>query len=457
MDKSAVPFSEEYERAILQVLINYPDTYSKVVGLIDVSDFYSPLRRDLFQCIKEFSEQSIPIDIICILEKFSDSEKYTIDIVQKELTDCLNDSATQDSIEFYCGEVARFRKQRELYRKGTQHLNRILEKETDLDEALLKMYDDFIGILGKRQKIDIIDIKKYCSAYFELLEKRTTSVKNGIVGLPTGFIDIDLATGGLRPPNYIIVAARPGVGKSILCKSMALNIAKNTNTYPLIFSLEMSLEEYFDRMLSETATVDHEKISRGNLNMSDWGLVGKGMNKLFNTNILCCDKSSLSFEEIRLLTQRAMKEYPVSIVFIDHIQLLRLDYRKGSNKTTLLGDTSIKLKQMAKDLNIPVVALSQLSRECEKRQDHRPILSDLKDSGIEMDADMVLFIYRDELYNKNTEHRNMADIICAKHRNGTLFEVTLQFQGMFSRFVSRLTNEAFEYDDITEAREVEYL
>jgi replicative DNA helicase len=258
-----------------------------------------------------------------------------------------------------------------------------------------------------------------------------------VTGLATGFIDLDYRMSGLQPSDLILIAARPSMGKTAFVLNIADYIAVRRQKTCLIFSLEMSKEQLVNRMLAMESNVDSQKLRTGTLTDADWDAVVEGIGTIGNSKLIIDDTPGISVMELRSKCRKVKLEYGLDLVMIDYLQLMTGSAKNGDNRQQEISEISRSLKALARELNAPVIALSQLSRACESRTDHRPMLSDLRESGaIEQDADVVMFLYRDDYYNKDTDTPNVAEVIIAKQRNGPIGTVNLGWRPELTRFVN---------------------
>jgi replicative DNA helicase len=279
----------------------------------------------------------------------------------------------------------------------------------------------------------LVPIRQVLSEYYDRIEYLTRH-RGEMIGIPTGFTDIDKLLGGLQRSDMIILAGRPSMGKTGLALSFGHNAAKKYGQRVAFFSLEMSNEQIVQRLIAAETGIDSQRLRRGEIADEEWGRFVKATSDLAETNLFIDDTPSISALEMRTKARRLHAEFGLDLLVVDYLQLMRGDYR-SENRVQEISSISRSLKALARELNVPVLALSQLSRGVESRTDKRPILSDLRDSGaIEQDADVVIFIYRDEMYNENTERKNIADIIVAKHRNGPTGSVALYFKKELAQF-----------------------
>ena len=287
-----------------------------------------------------------------------------------------------------------------------------------LDTILADTEKQIFHLLQSRTGGDFVPIRQVALNVLDKIEQATRS-KSTVTGLATGFIDLDYRMSGLQPSDLILIAARPSMGKTAFVLNIADYIAVRRQKTCLIFSLEMSKEQLVNRMLAMESNVDSQKLRTGTLTDADWDAVVEGIGTIGNSKLIIDDTPGISVMELRSKCRKVKLEYGLDLVMIDYLQLMTGSAKNGDNRQQEISEISRSLKALARELNAPVIALSQLSRACESRTDHRPMLSDLRESGaIEQDADVVMFLYRDDYYNKDTDTPNVAEVIIAKQRNG---------------------------------------
>jgi len=307
------------------------------------------------------------------------------------------------------------------------------QEADDIDEVVDRAEQVLFGVSERRISKELVPIRQILSEYYDRIEY-LTSHQGEVIGIPTGFNDIDKLLGGLQRSDMVILAARPSVGKTSLALSIAHSAAKKHRQRVAFFSLEMSNEQVVQRLISAETGIDSQRLRRGQINDGEWTRFMKASSDLAETHFYIDDTPGISALELRTKARRLQAEVGIDLVIVDYLQLMRGDYR-SENRVQEISAISRGIKGLARELNVPVLALSQLSRSVESRTDKRPILSDLRESGaLEQDADVVIFIYRDELYNENTERQNIADIIVAKHRNGPTGVVSLFFKKELAQF-----------------------
>lgn len=428
------PNDQEAEQAVLGAMLIDSNATVEVLELLKQDDFYRKDHEIIFSCILELYKSGKPIDILTVKDMLNSRNMLQNVGGIEYLTSLASGVYTVSNVEAYVNIV----EGKSVLRKLIQASNEIIKSGYDdkeeieiiLDNAESKIFE----ILQKKNTKGSLHIKDILVDSFTKLEELYNN-KNSITGVPTGFIELDKKTSGLQKGNLIFIAARPGMGKS----SLALNIAQNAaikNKIPVaIFSLEMTKEELTNRILCAEAMVDSSKIKNGTIEEEDWLKLANSLGPISESPIYIDDTSNLSVMDIRARCRKLKMEHDIGLIIIDYLQLM--EGRKSDNRQQEIAEISRSLKILAKELNLPIIALSQLSRAPEQRADHRPILSDLRESGsIEQDADIVMFIYRDDIYNPESEKKNIAELIIAKQRSGSTGSMELLWLGEYTKFVN---------------------
>lgn len=428
------PNDQEAEQAVLGAMLIDNNATVEVLELLKQDDFYRKDHEIIFSCILELYKSGKPIDILTVKDMLNSRNMLQNVGGIEYLTSLASGVYTVSNVEAYVNIV----EGKSVLRKLIQVSNEIIKSGYDdkedieiiLDNAESKIFE----ILQKKNTKGSLHIKDILVDSFTKLEELYNN-KNSITGVPTGFLELDKKTSGLQKGNLIFIAARPGMGKS----SLALNIAQNAaikNKIPVaIFSLEMTKEELTNRILCAEAMVDSSKIKNGTIEEEDWLKLANSLGPISESPIYIDDTSNLSVMDIRARCRKLKMEHDIGLIIIDYLQLM--EGKKSDNRQQEIAEISRSLKILAKELNLPIIALSQLSRAPEQRADHRPILSDLRESGsIEQDADIVMFIYRDDIYNPESEKKNIAELIIAKQRSGSTGSMELLWLGEYTKFVN---------------------
>lgn len=438
---SIPPHSTEAEQAVLGGIMLSNQHWDGIAERVIAEDFYTFAHKAIFQTMEELMRNQSPIDLITLDQALK--AKGISDSVGgfAYLADLSNNTPNAINILAYAEIVREKAILRELIAVG----NRIAEnsyspKGKDIKMVLDEAEREVFAIAEKRSSStegpqNVLSVLESTIARIETLGKLENH--NGVTGVTTGFVELDKKTAGLQPSDLIIVAARPSMGKTTFAMNLCENAAMASDKPVLVFSLEMPAEQIMMRMIASLARVDQTKIRTGqNLEEAEWSKIASvfGMFKQKN-NLYIDDSSGLTPTELRSRARRVYRENNgLSMIMVDYLQLMRAP-AFSDNRTLEIAEISRSLKALAKELEVPVVALSQLNRTLEQRADKRPVNSDLRESGsIEQDADLIMFIYRDEVYNENSEDKGVAEIIIGKQRNGPIGRVRLAFNGQFSRF-----------------------
>jgi replicative DNA helicase len=427
------PHSGEAEQTVLASAMIDHLAVEKILNLLSYDDFYFEANKEIFDSIKQLHLQNMPVDVVTVSEELKKRGK--IDYVGgfEYLASLTDNIITSKNVEAYCNII----KEKSTLRKLISASNEIIEKsykESDDVQKIIELAESRIfSISQNRNTNSFADIKEILMNVFNQLEERAKSQGN-ITGLTTGYIDLDRMTSGLQKSDLILLAARPSMGKTALALNIAMNAVK-TGASVALFSLEMTKEQYVQRIISMESMVDSTKLRTGNLDDDDWTRLIATMSLISNYNIYIDDTPSVSLFELMSKCRRLKMEKGLDLVVIDYLQLMSYGGRADSRQQEI-SNISRGLKTIARELDCPVMALSQLSRAPELRTDHRPVLSDLRESGaIEQDADVVMLLYRDEYYHKEeSERKGITDVIIAKQRNGPVGTVELAWIGKYTKF-----------------------
>jgi replicative DNA helicase len=433
MEKT-LPQNIEAEAGVLGSIIIDPEAIVQVADIVRPDDFYRESHRYIYQAALELYERREPADLITLCDELQRRSQLEDIGGAAYITSLVNMVPTSVNVEHYARIIERTAILRRLIHAAGQ-IAALAYNETDAAKALDQAEQLIFAISQRHSRADFEHIRTILSEYVDKLDQLHEH-RGTIVGLPTGFNDLDKLTGGLQKSDLIIIAARPSLGKTALALSLAHNTAVQYGNAVGYFSLEMSKEQMVQRLLSMDALVDSQRLRTGYLDDEDWTRITHSLGRLSNANIYIDDTAGISVMEMRSKARRLQAEHGIDLVIVDYLQLMQgRTGHIGDNRVQEISEISRSLKALARELNLPVVALSQLSRAVESRQSRIPQLSDLRESGsIEQDADIVMFIYRDEVYNPDTDRRNIADIIVAKHRNGPVGTISLRFQSNQTRF-----------------------
>ena len=443
------PHSVEAEQSLLGALLLDNQAFDRVADLVSSQDFYRDDHRRIWRHIARLIEASRPADVVTVLESIEASEDKDRTGGASYLAALAQNTPSALNIRRYAELVRERAVQRRLAQVATEIAETALAptgKDVGqlLDEAESKIFQ--IAESGARKDQGLIGISPVLAKVFERIDYlHSQDNPSDVTGVPSGFVDVDRKTAGLQPGDLIIVAGRPSMGKT----AFALNIAEHVALHPsvglpvAIFSMEMSASQLAMRMLSSMARVDQTKLRTGRLDNEEWANLTDAIGKLNEARIHVDETAALNALELRARARRMKREYgKLGLVVVDYLQLMSAS-SQGENRATEISEISRSLKALAKELDVPVVALSQLSRAVEQRNDRRPLMSDLRESGaIEQDADVILFIYREEVYAPEKEEaRGRAEVIIGKQRNGPIGTIALTFMGQFTRFANALAFE----------------
>jgi replicative DNA helicase len=445
------PHSVEAEQSLLGALLIDNQAFDRVADVVSAEDFYRDDHRRIWRHVQRLVEASRPADVVTVAESIEASEDKDKTGGASYLAALAQNTPSSLNVRRYAELVRERAVQRRLAQVATEIAETALAptgKEVGqlLDEAESKIFQ--IAESGARKDQGLIGMSPILAQVFERIDHlHSQENPSDITGVPTGFIDLDQKTAGLQPGDLIIVAGRPSMGKT----AFALNIAEHVALHPsvrmpvAIFSMEMSSSQLALRMLSSIAKIDQHKLRTGRLSNDEWPHLTDAIDKLNDTSIHVDETPALNALEVRARARRLKREYgKLGLVVIDYLQLMSAS-SQGENRATEISEISRSLKALAKELEVPVIALSQLSRAVEQRNDRRPMMSDLRESGaIEQDADVILFIYRDEVYfPEKEEAKGRAEVIIGKQRNGPIGRIELTFLGRFTRFANFQDPSAF--------------
>ncbi|WP_394870532.1 replicative DNA helicase [Clostridium butyricum] len=427
-DLIALPQSIDAEQTLLGCILNSTDEFIKVDGIVNENDFYIDKHKKIYSTIKKLINQNRAVDQVTVIEELNSNDLLQncggVTYISELATGAINYS----NLDSYAEIVKEKSNRRKLIKTGQEIMVKAFDG--DINKVVEDVENDLYTIVSNDSK-DIMSIDDAIELTFQSLEKRCLA--KGLQGITTGFDEIDRLSSGLNRKDFIVLAARPSMGKT----AFALNIgqAASEKGNVAIFSLEMSTEQLMNRLLSARCLVDFYKITNGLLDDEEFLKIGEGVNELSRRKLFIDDESSM-LNDIKAKCRKLKIQKGLDVVIIDYLQLIRTSIKVGSREQEV-SHISRELKALAKELDITVIALSQLSRAPEMRADHRPMLSDLRESGsIEQDADIIHFLYRDEYYNKETEDRNIAEVITAKNRNGVTTTTKLVWLGQYQRFGS---------------------
>lgn len=430
-----LPFSVEAEQAVLGAVLADAQCLIKVTDLIPKKDsFYKTAHQLIFEAYLKLAEKNENIDLITVSEFLKNHEQLQEVGGRSYLAELTNAAPVAANAEYYAQIVKTKAIHRNMINAGNQIVELGYKADEDLDILVDKAEQVIFNLAQNKSKESLTHIENILTDSWEQLEERAAN-KNMITGLSTGFYDFDSFTNGLQKSDLIILAARPAMGKTSFALNLAENCAILNNVPVAVFSLEMGKEQLVQRLLCARAEIDSSRVRTGQLREDDWARLGAAMGELGEAPIYIDDSAGVTVMELRGKCRRLKAQHGgLGLVIIDYLQLIE-GRSNNDNRVNQMSEISRGLKLLARELNVPIIALSQLSRAVESRPDKRPMLSDLRESGsIEQDADIVLMIYRDDYYNPETEKPGVADLILAKHRSGPVGNVELLFQSNITKF-----------------------
>ena len=433
--KRIMPNSLEAEQTVIGAMIMDREAVMTASETLLREDFYHQQYGVLFEAIVELFNEEKPVDVIVLQDRLREkdvpAELSSLEFVG-ELVAAVPTSA---NIKYYANIVKEKSMLRRLIKVNEEIANQCYLGRESVEEIMAETEKKIFNLLQSRSSGDFVPIKTVVINALEKIELASKTMGN-VTGIATGFIDLDYRMSGLQPSDLILVAARPSMGKTAFVLNIAQYVAFHSKLCTAIFSLEMSKEQLVNRLFSLESRVDAQLLRSGNLADSDWEKLIEGAGTIGRSSLIIDDTPGISISELRSKCRKYKLEHDLKLIIIDYLQLMSGSGRTDSRQQEI-SDISRSLKGLARELNVPVIALSQLSRQVEQRPEHRPMLSDLRESGaIEQDADVVMFIYRDDYYNKDTDNKNIAEIIIAKQRNGPIGTVNLVWLPQYTKFVS---------------------
>ncbi len=434
------PHSIEAEEAVLGSVLIDPEAIFRVGSFLKADDFYIVKNQWVWETCVRLHERREPIDFVTVTRELGARGQLEELGGPAYVSHLINVVPTAIHAEGYGRIVERAAVRRRLLGAASEIAKLAYEESDEIEQTIDAAEQALFSVGQRRAARDVVPISDAIREYFDRIEYLYEH-RGEPLGIPTGFLDLDKMLGGLQKSDLIIVAARPGVGKTSLMLNIALNAARRFHQHVAIFSLEMSNEQIVQRLVSSETGIDSQRLRLGDLREEEWPLFVQATNALSETSLFVDDTPSISAMQLRTKARRLHAEEGLDLIIIDYLQLMTGDAR-SENRVQEISYLSRSLKGLARELSVPVLAASQLSRSVEQRSDKRPILSDLRESGsIEQDADIVMFIYRDDVYDEASERKNIAELIVAKHRNGPTGTVELYFQRNLTQFKNALKRD----------------
>ncbi len=435
--KRVAPNSIEAEKSVVGAMIMDNEAIQIAAEIVTGDDFYNKQLGTLFETMVELDRSGSAVDMVTLQNRLRE-KNVSPQISSNEFIAELVDSVpTSANIKYYAQIVAEKSTLRKLIHVSEDTINTCYTDADDMEGILNEVEKNIFQITQKRNTGDFVPIDKVVMNALDRIEM-ASKMKGNVTGNATGFIDLDYNTAGFQPSDLILIAARPAMGKTAFVLNIAEYMAFHDNKCVAMFSLEMSKEQFVNRLLSMESHVDSQHIRTGNLSDLEWENLIESAGVVGASKLIIDDTPSISIQELRSKCRKYKMEYDLQVIIIDYLQLMTGGTgRSSESRQQEISEISRSLKALARELNVPVIALSQLSRAVEQRPDHRPMLSDLRESGaIEQDADVVMFIYRDDYYNKDTEKKGIAETIIAKQRHGPIGTVELLWLPQFTKFAN---------------------
>lgn len=434
--KRILPHSIEAEQSVIGSMLMDRDAIIAASEIVTAGDFYQHQYGVMFEAMLELFNENLPVDLITLQNRLKEKDVPPEVSSLEFVRDIITTVPTSANVKSYAKIVRDKAVLRRLIKINEDIANTCYVGKEPLENILASTEKTIFDLLQNRNSGDFVPIRQVAMNVLEKIEEASKN-QGTVTGIPTGFIDLDYKTSGLQPSDFVLIAARPSMGKTAFVLNLVDHIAVKKGLPAMVFSLEMSKEQLVNRMLAMESNVDSQKLRTGTLSDSDWDAVVEGIGVIGNSKLIIDDTPGISIMELRSRCRKMKLEYGLSIVIIDYLQLMSGSGKGGDNRQQEISEISRSLKALARELSAPVIALSQLSRACETRQDHRPMLSDLRESGaIEQDADVVMFLYRDDYYNKDTDMPNIAEVIIAKQRNGPIGTVNLVWRPEYTKFAN---------------------
>ncbi|WP_082232016.1 replicative DNA helicase [Halobacillus massiliensis] len=429
------PHNIEAEQAVLGAVFLEPDAMSTAAEFLLPDDFYRASHQRIFEVMLTLSDRGEPIDLVTVTAALSNNKVLEEVGGVSYLSDIANSVPTAANVSYYTKIVSEKSTLRGLIRTATNIVTSGFAEEENIEDVLNAAEKDILEVSQRKNSGSFKNIKDVLIDVYDNIENLHNSDGN-VTGIPTGYRDLDHITSGFQRNDLIIIAARPSMGKTAFALNIAQNVAVNSDENVAIFSLEMGADQLVSRMLCAEGNIDAQRLRTGSMEAEDWNKLTMAMGSLSNAGIYIDDTPGIRVSEIRSKCRRLKQEHGLGMILIDYLQLIQGSVNSKENRQQEVSEISRSLKGLARELNVPLIALSQLSRGVESRQDKRPMMSDLRESGsIEQDADIVGFLYRDDYYDQESENQNIIEIILAKQRNGPVGTVSLAFVKEYNKFV----------------------
>lgn len=433
--KRVMPHSVEAEQSVIGAMIMDREAIVVASEIVTEEDFYNKQCGILYEAMVELNDEGKPVDLVTLQDKLKEKDVPPEVSSLEYIRDLITAVPTSANIKYYANIVAEKALLRRLIKLNEEIANTCYVGKESLEVILEDTEKRVFNLVQRRNTEEFVPIRQVVMNAMDQIEKASKN-KGSVTGIATGFIDLDYRTAGMQPSDLVLIAARPSMGKTAFVLNIAQHVAFKLDQTVAIFSLEMSKEQLVNRLFSLESKVDAQKLRTGNLSDGDWEKLIETAGVIGKSNLIIDDTPGISIADMRSKCRKYKLEHGLKMIIIDYLQLMSGSGR-GDSRQQEISDISRSLKSLARELGVPVLALSQLSRAVEQRPDHRPMLSDLRESGaIEQDADVVMFIYRDDYYNKDTEKKGIAEIIVAKQRNGPIGTIELVWLPEYTKFAN---------------------
>lgn len=435
--KRILPHSIDAEKAVIGSMIMDADAVVAASEMITGDDFYQRQYGILFDAMVELYNEGKPVDVLTLQERLKMKDVPEEFSSIEFISELVSSVPTSANVRHYAQTVSDDATLRRLIRVNEEIANTCYQHRESLDEIMNTTEKRIFDVLQKKSTDEYVPIKDVVLSVIDKIEAAARH-KGTVTGLATGFYDLDYKTSGLQPSDLILIAARPSMGKTAFVLNLAQYMCVRNHVPTAIFSLEMSKDQLVNRILSMESKVDSQSMRTGTLQPADWEKLIESAGVISTAPLIIDDTPGISITELRSKCRKYKLENDLGLVIIDYLQLMTGGSKKQESRQQEISEISRSLKALAREINAPVIALSQLSRACETRPDHRPMLSDLRESGaIEQDADVVMFLYRDDYYNKDTDKKNISEVIIAKQRNGPIGTVELVWLPNYTKFANK--------------------
>ena len=433
--KRVMPNNVEAEQSVIGAMLMDRDAITIASEILTVDDFYQKQYGILFEAMVELYTENVPVDLITLQNRLKEKDVPPEISSLEFVRDMITKVPTSVNVGTYAKIVSEKAALLRLIRVNEEIASACYAGKDSVEEIMEDTEKKIFQVLQRKTNDEFVPIKDVVLNALDKIEA-ASRMKGSVTGMPTGFIDLDYKTSGFQPSDLILIAARPSMGKTAFVLNIAEYMAFRSNETVAIFSLEMSKEQLVNRLFALESRVDSQILRTGNLSDNDWSSLIEAAGVIGRSNLIIDDTPGISVSELRSKCRKYKLEHNLGIIMIDYLQLMQ-GSRKSESRQQEISDISRSLKEIARELQVPVVALSQLSRAVEQRPDHRPMLSDLRESGaIEQDADVVMFLYRDDYYNHDTEKKDVAEVIIAKQRNGPIGTVELAWLPRYTKFAN---------------------